>query len=223
MFKYFILSFIILDIIMIYNYRKSLNIKNEKKINQETIISNKNIPTKIKDNKIDKKETDIINIDDIYKDIKFKELILKNQETYENYNEIKDSLLKMKYDEFEEWIAMLFRKMGYVAYVSYKNKYGNDGGKDVIAQKDGDKIYIECKRWNKNTGHSIAAGICKTLIGTMIGDGVCNGIIATTGDISCKTDNYIRDLNKNNPTIKLEIWDLNKIINEYMKASNLIK
>ncbi|CAN5701148.1 hypothetical protein BH11PAT2_BH11PAT2_05480 [soil metagenome] len=46
--------------------------------------------------------------------------------------------------EFEEYIAELFRRLGYKAEAVGK---AYDGGIDVIAEKDGIKHYIQCKKY----------------------------------------------------------------------------
>ncbi len=46
--------------------------------------------------------------------------------------------------EFEEYTADLFTKLGYKAYAVGRS---HDGGIDVIAEKDGIKHYIQCKKF----------------------------------------------------------------------------
>ncbi|MFA5086046.1 MAG: restriction endonuclease [Candidatus Paceibacterota bacterium] len=50
----------------------------------------------------------------------------------------------MRPDEFEEYVAELFRRLG---YKSEKVGMSHDGGIDVRIEKDGDVGYIQCKKF----------------------------------------------------------------------------
>jgi HJR/Mrr/RecB family endonuclease len=53
----------------------------------------------------------------------------------------------MEPDEFEQYIALIFTKLGYKA----KRVGGSgDGGIDVVIEKDGIESYIQCKHYLKN-------------------------------------------------------------------------
>ena len=58
-----------------------------------------------------------------------------------------DFLLKETPQEFENTVAAMFNKLGYSVR---QTPYSNDGGKDAVATKDGKKVLIECKRYDKN-------------------------------------------------------------------------
>ena len=49
--------------------------------------------------------------------------------------------------EFEDTVAAMFEKLGYSVK---QTPYSSDGGKDAIATKDGKKVLIECKRYEKD-------------------------------------------------------------------------
>jgi HJR/Mrr/RecB family endonuclease len=55
-----------------------------------------------------------------------------------------EAYLLMDPRQFEAAICELFRKLGYLVM---QTPYSNDGGKDAIAEKDGRKCVIECKRY----------------------------------------------------------------------------
>lgn len=79
-----------------------------------------------------------------------------------------------------------------------------DGGKDIIATKiNGDKVYIECKRYTdkatRNENFMIGREICQKLMGAMSSDGVHYGIIITTGNIHRNATEYIAKLHTNTP------------------------
>ncbi|HCU57855.1 MAG TPA: restriction endonuclease [Anaerolineaceae bacterium] len=66
----------------------------------------------------------------------------------------------MSGEEFEEFIAKIFCKMGYIANVT---QYSHDFGVDIIAEKDGRKIGIQAKCYANPVSNSaiqeIVAGI----------------------------------------------------------------
>ena len=53
-------------------------------------------------------------------------------------------LKRMKPPEFEKYIAVLFSRLGYKTQAVGQS---HDGGIDVIAEKDGIKSYIQCKKF----------------------------------------------------------------------------
>lgn len=56
-----------------------------------------------------------------------------------------DFLLRGSPYQFEDAVASMFTKLGYVAT---QTPYSNDGGKDIIAVKDAQKMLVECKRFD---------------------------------------------------------------------------
>ena len=52
---------------------------------------------------------------------------------------------KLSHKEFELYIAELFRKLGYKAYVVGGS---GDGGIDIVLEKDNKKSYVQCKQYN---------------------------------------------------------------------------
>ena len=50
-------------------------------------------------------------------------------------------------EDFEEWVAACFRKMGYSAKVTGTHGTGGDHRVDVIAKKPGEKAVVQCKSW----------------------------------------------------------------------------
>jgi hypothetical protein len=58
-----------------------------------------------------------------------------------------DFLLTGNPREFENAVAAMFTKLGYSVK---QTPYSSDGGKDAVATKDGKKVVIECKRYDKN-------------------------------------------------------------------------
>lgn len=53
----------------------------------------------------------------------------------------------LNWREFELFVSELLKWNGYYAKVTPAS---NDEGKDIIATKNGDHYYIECKHWSKH-------------------------------------------------------------------------
>lgn len=75
--------------------------------------------------------------------------------------------------QFEEAVAILYRKNGYNAEVC---KMGGDGGIDISLEKDGVSIAVQCKAHKKPVGPAVA----RDLYGTMLHMGYDKGIIVST-------------------------------------------
>lgn len=56
----------------------------------------------------------------------------------------RNSLLRLSPQGFEDFVAELIRKMGYSVE---QTPYSNDRGRDAIAERAGEKIIVECKRY----------------------------------------------------------------------------
>lgn len=114
--------------------------------------------------------------------------------------------------QFEELCAWLFSKSG-----KYKSviltEAERDGGKDIILD---DEVYVECKRYaDKATiteDFMIGREICQKLVGAMVADGFKKGIIMTTGNVHRNAWDYIINLEKNSPDIKIDFLLLDDII-----------
>ena len=96
--------------------------------------------------------------------------------------------------EFEEYIARVFSKLGYkteVVGAKYSKTQG-DGGIDIVAEKDGIKHYIQCKKYsNKNT---VEVGEIRDFYGAITGllsDG--KNFFVTTGKFSFPAEQYADD------------------------------
>jgi restriction system protein len=71
--------------------------------------------------------------------------------------------------EFEDYVAELFRRLGYKT-----SSVGGpgDGGVDVIADKDGIKSYIQCKKYFQK--HEVGVGEVRNFYGALV-DRLANG------------------------------------------------
>lgn len=72
----------------------------------------------------------------------------KFQNQYSTDRQMLDRLRDLSPSEFEGYIGNLYRKLGYDTKVVGGR---SDGGIDVIADKDGVRSYIQCKRYKTST------------------------------------------------------------------------
>lgn len=125
---------------------------------------------------------------------------------------IKETIKHMEGIEFEEFCTWLFKKSGKYNSVILTQAAG-DGGKDIILDN---KIYVECKRYTEKATvteeYMIGREICQKLVGAMVGDGFKEGIIMTTGSMHRNAWDYILNLEKNAPDIKIDFLLLDDIM-----------
>jgi hypothetical protein len=80
---------------------------------------------------------------------------------------------------FEEEIAKLYRSFGYQAVVT---KTSGDLGADVIAEREAERIAIECKRYNAS--QVIGTPILQKLHSAVVVHGATRGVLVTTATFS---------------------------------------
>lgn len=153
-----------------------------------------------------------------------KSIDLEDKKLFFGINSRRD-LYNLTDSEFEEWCGRLLRRLG------YKNVYVTqrvaDGGKDITCEKDGEKYYVECKKFmykelkdylEKNGGKKIPSSqlvgreIMQKLIGAMIADRVDNGIVITTSEFSSSAIEYV---NKLPNSFSIEMIDGKKLYELY--------
>ena len=115
-------------------------------------------------------------------------------------------LRKMHPAEFEEYIANLFSKLGYRTQ-TVGGSY--DEGIDVIAQKDGIKHYIQCKKFITQT---VAVGAVRDFYGA-ITDHLANskGYFITTNKFTLEAERFAEDK-------PIELIDGQKLV-EYIRLA----
>ncbi|MBL7100949.1 MAG: restriction endonuclease [Nanoarchaeota archaeon] len=108
--------------------------------------------------------------------------------------------------KFEEFIAKLFRKMGYDAK---KTVSTGDYGADIIAKKGDETIIIEVKKYSK--GNNITPKEVQRTLGAMWKHKAEKAIFITTSDFSVRA----KEVEKEGP---IELWDkktLHKMVRKY--------
>lgn len=100
--------------------------------------------------------------------------------------------MKLRYlkpAEFEDYIASLFSKLGYKTSVVGGS---HDGGIDVVAEKDGIKHYIQCKKYFN--AHQVSVGNVRDFYGA-IADHLANGkgYFITTSKFTLEAEQFAED------------------------------
>lgn len=85
----------------------------------------------------------------------------------------------MNPQEYESYVAEVYAEEGYKTTVT---PYAGDGGIDVIAEKDGKRVAIQCKNYGHTT-RSINADMIRTLYGAAVEQGFDEAHMVTDGDL----------------------------------------
>lgn len=109
-------------------------------------------------------------------------------ESWRSDRELLQGLRVMKPQGFEEYIAGLFKKMGYQAEAVGKS---HDGGIDVIARKNGTTNYIQCKKFITST---VPVGAVRDFYGALA-DKLANGkgYFITTNKFTLEAERFAED------------------------------
>lgn len=103
-------------------------------------------------------------------------------------------IYKISPRQFEELVAELFEKQGYIVKLTAETR---DGGIDILAYKkdilDGAIYGIECKRYNPN--NKIGRPTLQKLIGAIEGTRLTGGILATTSYFTREAQEYSEPMN----------------------------
>lgn len=107
----------------------------------------------------------------------------------------------MSGEEFEQYLMYNFQKMGYRVKTT---PVTGDYGADLILSKNGTKICVQAKRYKNNVGNSAVQEIVAALAYYKCDYGmvVTNSYFTSAAKTLAKVNN-------------IELWDRNKIINEF--------
>lgn len=75
--------------------------------------------------------------------------------------------------EFEEYVANLFRQIGYTVEITQGS---GDHGIDLLLRKDNQLIAVQCKRWHNPVGEPVV----RDFLGSLMGVGAQSGYVVTT-------------------------------------------
>lgn len=123
-------------------------------------------------------------------------------------------LQAMGWFKFEILTKNILLKEGYNnAFITHKGIKGGDDGVDIIAEKNGERFAVQCKRWTKN--HKLIDQI-RALGGSLKKRGLEHGLFF----VSIEANDYEQREAK---SYGIELWDSNKIINAINKHDLLLK
>jgi len=144
------------------NYEEEL-IKNiEKKVKENV---NKYKPKKERPNY----QIEYINASKLYKNNNDKKITINNNTTKEekkkkNYYQLKKEWTK-KGKEYEKFIGKHYENLGYIVKFNGIEKGKKDNSIDLIAIKQNEIIFIQCKNWKENSKYKITHKDIKAFIG----------------------------------------------------------
>lgn len=119
---------------------------------------------------------------------------------------IDKNFMNMSHFQFEEFVAELFKKMGYTAKVTRKT---GDYGVDVVAKKDNKIIAIQCKQ--NRIGNNVGAVTVQNTLGSMWKVKADKSIIVTTSEFTTQAEEQAK-------RAPIELWDgnyLQKMVRKY--------
>jgi restriction system protein len=88
--------------------------------------------------------------------------------------------------EFEEWVAARFREQGYKVRLT---GMGGDHGADVLAEKPGELVIVQCKRYRTTT---VSEAMLRDLYGAMHDFGADAACLVTTGRLTRAAEAWAR-------------------------------
>lgn len=98
-----------------------------------------------------------------------------------------DDLYALSPQEFEEYVALLFRKKGYIVHL--RGSSGDMGVDLEIEQRGGKRAIVQCKRYRRPVGPDVV----RELFGTLIHERVSHAFLVTTADISKSARKWAQD------------------------------
>lgn len=104
--------------------------------------------------------------------------------------------------DFEIEIGKVYSRLGYDTKVT---KQSGDGGVDVIAKKDNEIVYIQCKHYGKNT--HLGAPELQGFWGCCSGNGIKKGIMVCTSSLTKEAQSFASKLKG-----KLEIVGMRELL-----------
>lgn len=106
--------------------------------------------------------------------------------TWKDLDLIENKIRYLEPREFEEFIAYLYENLGYKTELTPETI---DGGKDVILETEGTKIYVECKHWAEH--NLINREIPQKLVGACLADNINYAKIVCTSGLTERAKEYV--------------------------------
>ncbi len=106
------------------------------------------------------------------------------------FNKTKDlaDIKSMRWQQFEFLVGEYYRRKGY----SVTEAGGNspDGGIDLVAQKNGEKIVVQCKHWK---AYKVDVKVARELYGVMVDATASRAVLITSGSFTQPAFDFVVD------------------------------
>ena len=113
--------------------------------------------------------------------------------------DLANKLCAMNPLDFEEFVARLFREMGYAAQTT---SISGDHGVDLLMRKANQLVVVKCKRWNAPVGEPVL----RDFYGSLMSAGAQSGYVVTTGTFTSQAYSFVQDK-------RIQLVDLDALIN----------
>ena len=125
---------------------------------------------------------------------------------------IADEFKHLNPENFEKFIAFIFQSMGYTTQVT---QYTGDYGADVIAEKEGEKLAVQVKKYKK--GNDVSNDEVRKAIGSMPHFKATGAVLITTSDYTLQA----REQAKNAPIELINGDQLDALIYKHLLEPKL--
>lgn len=100
-----------------------------------------------------------------------------------------DPLKGISWQDFELLVGQLFRRRGYAVV---ETAGGADGGIDLVARRDGERVLIQCKHWRSR---DIGVAVVRELFGVVAARKADGGAVVTGGRFTPEAVGFAREVN----------------------------
>jgi HJR/Mrr/RecB family endonuclease len=133
-----------------------------------------------------------------------------NKELGIQTDQLRNKITYTEARQFEYEIARLLKLMGYEVHVTEAT---GDDGIDVFAQKDSEKVIVQCKKWKSKP---VGRAVIDELAGTAARHKTTRAILATTSSFSHDAEQTAREHN-------IELWDFFMLCRFFQKFGQTLK
>lgn len=122
-----------------------------------------------------------------------------------NKTESLSDIKAMRWQDFEFLVGEYYRRKGYAVFEMGGDS--PDGGIDLLAKKNGEKLIIQCKHWQ---AFKVDVKIARELYGVMVDATASGAVLITSGDFTQPTIDFVKD----KPIELIDGYKLAKLIAE---------
>lgn len=99
-----------------------------------------------------------------------------------------DPLAGISWQHFELLVGELFRRRGYAVM---ETPAGADGGIDLVARRDGEKVLVQCKHWRSR---DVGVAVVRELYGVVTARKASGGAVVTGGRFTAEAVKFARQV-----------------------------